>query len=57
MLLLINLGKRGGSGVPKIRSGWEQAGHSLRLSDSFEPFAGQSATGQPNQGGRWDVLG
>ncbi|MFG6439798.1 RNA-binding domain-containing protein [Roseateles sp. LKC17W] len=38
MFLLINLGERAGSGVPKIRSGWEQAGHTLRLSDSFEPF-------------------
>ena len=24
--------------MPKIRSGWEQAGHALRLFDSFEPF-------------------
>jgi predicted HTH transcriptional regulator len=38
MFLLINLGERAGSGVPKIRSGWEQEGHSLRLFDSFEPF-------------------
>jgi ATP-dependent DNA helicase RecG len=29
---------RVGSGLPKIRSGWEQAGHVLRLFDSFEPF-------------------
>ena len=38
MFLLINLGERAGSGVPKIRSGWEQEGHGLRLFDSFEPF-------------------
>lgn len=25
-------------GLPKIRSGWEREGHSLRLHDSFEPF-------------------
>lgn len=38
MFLLINLGEQAGSGVPKIRSGWEQEGHGLRLFDSFEPF-------------------
>jgi predicted HTH transcriptional regulator len=38
MFLLINLGERAGSGVPKIRSGWTQAGHELTLKDSFEPF-------------------
>lgn len=38
MFLLINLGERAGSGLPKIRSGWAQEGHSLRLFDSFEPF-------------------
>jgi len=38
LFLLTNLGERAGSGVPKIRSGWEAAGHSLRLFDSFEPF-------------------
>jgi ATP-dependent DNA helicase RecG len=38
MFLLINLGERAGSGVPKIRSGWAQAGHALALHDSFEPF-------------------
>lgn len=38
MFLLINLGERAGSGVPKIRSGWEHAGHGLCLFDSFEPF-------------------
>lgn len=29
---------RFGSGLPKIRSGWERAGHALRLFESFEPF-------------------
>ena len=38
MFLLINLGERAGSGVPKIRAGWEAAGHVLRLSDNYEPF-------------------
>ena len=38
MFLLINLGERAGSGVPKIRSGWAEAGHALELHDSFEPF-------------------
>jgi len=30
--------ERAGSGVPKIRSGWAEAGHGLELRDSFEPF-------------------
>ncbi|MCE1180858.1 MAG: winged helix-turn-helix transcriptional regulator [Rhodocyclales bacterium] len=38
MFLLINLGERAGSGVPKIHSGWAQEGHGLRLFDSFEPL-------------------
>ena len=38
MFLLINLGERAGSGLPKIRAGWEHEGHTLRLFDSFEPF-------------------
>lgn len=38
MFLLINLGERAGSGLPKIRAGWEPAGHTLRLFDTFEPF-------------------
>jgi len=33
-----DLGERAGSGLPKIRSGWEQEGHSLQLYDSFDPF-------------------
>lgn len=38
MFLQINLGERAGSGVPKIRSGWAQAGHTVGLYDSFEPY-------------------
>jgi predicted HTH transcriptional regulator len=38
LFLLINLGERAGSGLPKIRAGWEAEGHLLQLSDSFEPF-------------------
>lgn len=38
MFLLINLGERAGSGVPKIRAGWETEGRSLALTESFEPY-------------------
>lgn len=38
MFLMINLGERAGSGLPKIRQGWVAEGHGLRLYDSFEPF-------------------
>jgi predicted HTH transcriptional regulator len=38
MFLFINLGERAGSGLPKIRAGWEAAGNIMRLSDSCEPF-------------------
>ena len=38
MFLLINLGERAGSGLPKIRAGWEAAGHSLSLFDAYLPF-------------------
>lgn len=38
MFLFINLGERAGSGLPKIRSGWEDVGHVVHLSDSFEPY-------------------
>jgi predicted HTH transcriptional regulator len=38
MFLFINLGERAGSGLPKIRAGWEAAGNILRLFDSCEPF-------------------
>ena len=33
-----NLGERAGSGLPKIRSGWEDMGNAMRLADSFDPF-------------------
>ncbi len=38
MFLMINLGERAGSGLPKIRQGWEPEGGVLRLVDSFEPY-------------------
>lgn len=38
MFLMINLGERAGSGLPKIRQAWLDAGGQLELSDSFEPY-------------------
>jgi len=38
IFLFINLGERAGSGLPKIRAGWEAAGNIMRLFDSCEPF-------------------
>lgn len=38
LFLFINLGERAGSGLPKIRAGWEAVGNIMRLSDSCEPF-------------------
>lgn len=38
LFLLINLGERAGSGLPKIRAGWEAEGHVMHLSDTVEPF-------------------
>jgi predicted HTH transcriptional regulator len=38
MFLMINLGERAGSGLPKIRQGWEINGGTLQLFDSFEPY-------------------
>lgn len=38
LFLMINLGERAGSGLPKIRQGWEEAGGRLNLFDSFEPY-------------------
>jgi predicted HTH transcriptional regulator len=38
LFLLINLGERAGSGLPKIRAGWEAEGHAMKLWDTFEPF-------------------
>jgi predicted HTH transcriptional regulator len=38
MFLMINLGERAGSGLPKIRQGWEAEGGRLHIFDSFEPY-------------------
>ena len=38
MFLMIGLGERAGSGLPKIRQGWEHAGGRLHLGDTFEPY-------------------
>jgi hypothetical protein len=38
MFLMINLGERAGSGLPKIRQGWEMTGGNLNLLDTFEPY-------------------
>ncbi len=38
MFLMINLGERAGSGLPKICQGWESAGGTLSLYDIFEPY-------------------
>lgn len=38
LFLMINLGERAGSGLPKIRQGWESNGGTLYLSDAFEPY-------------------
>ena len=38
LFLLIGLGERAGSGVPKIRQGWTEQGNDLSLSDTTEPF-------------------
>ena len=38
MFLMINLGERAGSGLPRILASWQGEGHTLLLSDSFEPY-------------------
>jgi hypothetical protein len=38
MFLMIGLGERACSGLPKIIHGWQDTGHFLQLSDSFEPY-------------------
>ena len=38
MFLLIGLGERAGSGLPKIKQGWTEQGHSLVLYDSLTPY-------------------
>ena len=38
MFLMVGLGERAGSGIPKIRDAWEGHGYHISLSDSFEPY-------------------
>jgi predicted HTH transcriptional regulator len=38
MFLMIGLGERAGSGLPKIIHGWQDTGHFLQLRESFEPY-------------------
>ena len=38
MFLMIGFGERAGSGLPKIRQGWEVDGGTLKLFDSYEPY-------------------
>lgn len=38
MFLLLGLGERAGSGLPKIHQGWTSLGHSLDLVESVQPF-------------------
>ena len=38
MFLMINLGERAGSGLPRILSSWQGEGNTLKLTDSFEPY-------------------
>ena len=38
MFLLIGLGERAGSGLPKIQQGWTEQGHSLTIYDSITPY-------------------
>jgi hypothetical protein len=43
MFLLLGLGERAGSGLPKINQGWADLGCSLSLFDAHEPYI-QSVT-------------
>ena len=38
MFLMINLGERAGSGLPRILTSWQGEGHKLELKESFEPY-------------------
>jgi predicted HTH transcriptional regulator len=38
MFLMINLGERAGSGLPRILASWQGGGHMLELMESFEPY-------------------
>jgi len=38
MFLMLGLGERAGSGLPKIRDAWENVGFKISLTDTFEPY-------------------
>jgi len=38
MFLMLGLGERAGSGMPKIRDAWESVGFEVKLTDTFEPY-------------------
>lgn len=38
MFLMLGLGERAGSGLPKIRAAWENAGFKVDITDTFEPY-------------------
>jgi len=38
LFLMIGIGERAGSGVPKILHGWQGEGREVTLSDAFEPY-------------------
>lgn len=38
MFLMIGLGERAGSGLPKIKEGWDSTNGTLELYDSYEPY-------------------
>jgi len=38
LFLMLGLGERAGSGLPKIRQAWEPQGYAVKLTESFEPY-------------------
>ncbi|WP_206667189.1 winged helix-turn-helix transcriptional regulator [Candidatus Methylobacter oryzae] len=38
MFLMLGLGERAGSGLPKVRAAWENAGFKVDITDTFEPY-------------------
>ncbi|WP_292429941.1 winged helix-turn-helix transcriptional regulator [Methylobacter sp.] len=38
MFLMLGLGERAGSSLPKIRDAWENVGFKVKLTDTFEPY-------------------
>ena len=38
MFLMINLGERAGSGLPRILTSWQSEGRLLKMTESFEPY-------------------